>query len=80
MRRQVVRADHALPRLTGRLMPELNVTAVDIGILLAYVLLTRILFGWWFARKTRGEGAESYFWRGARSAGRSSGSPSTSPT
>ncbi|MEM7434249.1 MAG: sodium/solute symporter [Myxococcota bacterium] len=42
-------------------MPDLQVTAWDVGILIGYVVLTRVGFGWYFARKTRGQGAESYF-------------------
>lgn len=42
-------------------MTNLSVTAVDLVVLAGYVIGTRILFGWYFARKTRGEGAESYF-------------------
>lgn len=45
-------------------MPELEVTAVDIGILLAHVVLTRLLFGWYLARRTRGEAPEIYFLAG----------------
>jgi solute:Na+ symporter, SSS family len=48
----------------GRELPQLEVTAVDIAILLGYVVLSRLLFGWYFARKTRGQGAESYFLAG----------------
>jgi len=42
-------------------MPHLEVTAWDLAILIGYVVLTRIAFGWFFARRTRGEGAEGYF-------------------
>lgn len=45
-------------------MPEFEVTTLDITILVAYVVLTRVLFGWYYARKTRGKGAESYFLAG----------------
>ena len=47
-------------------MPELEVTAWDLAILVGYVLLTRIAFGWFFARQTRGEGAEGFFLAGHR--------------
>jgi SSS family solute:Na+ symporter len=47
-------------------MPELQVTAWDLGILIGYVVLTRIAFGWFFARRIRGEGAEGYFLGGHR--------------
>ena len=42
-------------------MPELQISAWDLGILIGYVVLTRIGFGWFFARQTKGEGAEGYF-------------------
>lgn len=45
-------------------MPQFEVATVDIVILLSYVLLTRLLFGWYFAKKTKGKGAESYFLAG----------------
>ena len=45
-------------------MPEFEVTALDIGILLSYVLLSRVFFGWYYARKTKGEGSEGYFLAG----------------
>jgi SSS family solute:Na+ symporter len=47
-------------------MPHLEVTAWDLGILIGYVVLTRVAFGWFFARRTRGEGAEGYFLGGHR--------------
>ena len=47
-------------------MPELQITAWDLGILIGYVVLTRIGFGWFFARQTKGEGAEGYFLGGHR--------------
>lgn len=47
-------------------MPELQVSAWDLAILIAYVVLTRVAFGWFFARRTRGEGAEGYFLAGHR--------------
>ena len=47
-------------------MPQLEVTAWDLAILIGYVVLTRIAFGWFFARRTRGEGAEGYFLAGHR--------------
>ena len=47
-------------------MPRFEGTALDIGVLIAtrYVLGTRIVLGWYVARKTRG-GSEDYFlgWR-----------------
>jgi SSS family solute:Na+ symporter len=42
-------------------MPSLSVSHLDVGILLAYVLGTRLLFGWYIARKRRTEDAEGYF-------------------
>jgi len=42
-------------------MPSLNVTSVDVAILLGYVLGTRLLFGWYLARKRRRGDAEEYF-------------------
>lgn len=45
-------------------MPELEVQAIDVVILLTYVLGTRIVFGWWAARKNRGRGSEEYFLAG----------------
>ena len=47
-------------------MPNLEVTAWDLAILIGYVVLTRVAFGWFFARRTRGEGAEGYFLAGHR--------------
>ena len=47
-------------------MPSLEVTAWDLAILIGYVVLTRVAFGWFFARRTRGEGAEGYFLAGHR--------------
>ena len=47
-------------------MPHLEVTAWDLAILIGYVVLTRVAFGWFFARRTRGEGAEGYFLAGHR--------------
>ncbi len=47
-------------------MPELQITAWDLVILIGYVVLTRIGFGWFFARQTKGEGAEGYFLGGHR--------------
>lgn len=43
---------------------QLSITAVDVAILIGYVIGTRIFFGWYFARKTRGQGSESYFLAG----------------
>lgn len=45
-------------------MPEFEVTTLDIAILLGYVLGTRLILGWWFARKTKEQGAEGYFLAG----------------
>jgi SSS family solute:Na+ symporter len=47
-------------------MPQLEVSAWDLAILIGYVVLTRVAFGWFFARRTRGEGAEGYFLAGHR--------------
>ena len=47
-------------------MPQLEVSAWDLAILVGYVVLTRIAFGWYFARQTRGEGAEGFFLGGHR--------------
>jgi SSS family solute:Na+ symporter len=47
-------------------MPELEVSAWDLAILVGYLVLTRVSFGWFFARRTRGEGAEGYFLAGHR--------------
>lgn len=45
-------------------MPQLNVQTADLLVLVVYVIGTRILFGWYFARKTRGGGSEEYFLAG----------------
>jgi SSS family solute:Na+ symporter len=42
-------------------MPELQVTSLDIAILLGYVLGTRLFFGWYIVRKWKKGGAEEYF-------------------
>jgi len=47
-------------------MPALQVSAWDLAILVGYIVLTRVSFGWFFARRTRGEGAEGYFLAGHR--------------
>jgi SSS family solute:Na+ symporter len=47
-------------------MPQLEVTARDLAILIGYVVVTRVAFGWFFARRTRGEGAEGFFLAGHR--------------
>jgi SSS family solute:Na+ symporter len=47
-------------------MPRLEISAWDLGILIGYVVLTRVAFGWYFARQTRGQGAEGYFLGGHR--------------
>ena len=45
-------------------MPSFAVHPIDLVILLSYVLGTRIVLGWWFARKTKQQGAEGYFLAG----------------
>lgn len=45
-------------------MPHLNVQTADLLVLIVYVIGTRILFGWYFARKMRGGGSEQYFLAG----------------
>lgn len=48
-------------------MPAFDVHPIDIAILLAYVVGTRIVLGWYFARRTfREGGTESYFLAGRR--------------
>lgn len=48
-------------------MPAFDVHPIDIAILLAYVVGTRIVLGWCFARRTfREGGTESYFLAGRR--------------
>lgn len=47
-------------------MPQLEVSAWDLAILVGYVVLTRVAFGWFFARRIRGEGAEGFFLAGHR--------------
>ncbi len=47
-------------------MPELEVSAWDLTILIGYLVFTRVAFGWFFARQTRGEGAEGFFLAGHR--------------
>jgi SSS family solute:Na+ symporter len=42
-------------------MPSLTVTALDLSILFAYVLGSRLIFGWYIARRCRHEDAETYF-------------------
>ena len=42
-------------------MSSFEVTWIDIAILLVYLLGARLVFGWYFARKTRVSGSESYF-------------------
>jgi len=44
----------------------MTVSAWDLAILIGYVVLTRVAFGWYFARRTRGEGAEGFFLGGHR--------------
>ncbi|MCO6436602.1 MAG: sodium/solute symporter [Phycisphaerae bacterium] len=46
-------------------MPTLHVSAVDVWILVVYVIGTRILFSWYFARKTQ-TGSEQYFLAGRK--------------
>lgn len=43
---------------------DIEVTTFDLAVLVGYVIGTRILFGWYFARKTKGKGSESYFLAG----------------
>lgn len=45
-------------------MPSFDVHPIDLLILLSYVLGTRVVLGWWFARKTKQQGAEGYFLAG----------------
>lgn len=47
-------------------MEDFQVTTVDLTLFIGYVLGTRILFGWYFASKTKGKGAESYFLSGRK--------------
>ena len=47
-------------------MPELEISGWDLGILIGYVVITRVAFGWYFARETREEGAEGFFLGGHR--------------
>ena len=42
-------------------MPVLKVTALDLAILIAYVLGSRVIFGWYIARKRRQGDSEAYF-------------------
>jgi SSS family solute:Na+ symporter len=42
-------------------MPVLTVSALDVAILLAYVLGSRLVFGWYIARKRRQGDTEAYF-------------------
>lgn len=46
-------------------MPTFEVTAIDLAVVLVYVIGSRILFGWYFARKTK-QGAEGYFLAGRK--------------
>ncbi len=45
-------------------MPQFDVTTLDITILVGYVVGSRIIFGWYFARKVKEGGSESYFLAG----------------
>lgn len=47
-------------------MPRFHVGAIDLAILIGYVVATRIFFGWWASRKAAGKGAEGYFLAGRR--------------
>ncbi len=47
-------------------MSEFEIATIDIAILVTYVLGTRIVLGWWFARRARQGGAEDYFLAGRR--------------
>ena len=49
-------------------MPDFHVTALDVTILITYVVGTRVVLGWWSARRARGQGAEGYFLAGRRMA------------
>ena len=42
-------------------MPQLQVTALDLTILIVYVIGTRLLFGWYIASRRRQGNAEDYF-------------------
>lgn len=42
-------------------MPPLTVTAIDLAILITYVLGSRLIFGWYIARKHRQGDSEAYF-------------------
>jgi Na+/proline symporter len=42
-------------------MPTLSVSALDLIILIGYVLGSRLIFGWYIARKRRQGDTESYF-------------------
>jgi SSS family solute:Na+ symporter len=48
-------------------MLRFHVGAVDLAILIGYIVATRALFGWWASRRAR-EGAEGYFLAGRRMA------------
>lgn len=45
-------------------MPDFNITWIDVGILFAYVIGTRILFGWYVHKKTKSGDSEEYFLAG----------------
>jgi SSS family solute:Na+ symporter len=45
-------------------MAEFDIHPIDLAILVSYVLGTRVILGWWFARKTKQQGAEGYFLAG----------------
>lgn len=47
-------------------MPNFDIHPLDIAIVLGYVLGTRVVLGWWFARQTREQGAEGYFLAGRK--------------
>lgn len=42
-------------------MPALTVSTIDLAILIAYVLGSRLIFGWYIARKRRQSDTEAYF-------------------
>lgn len=46
-------------------MSEFNISTIDLIVLVVYVIGTRILFGWYYGRKSQ-EGSESYFLAGRR--------------
>ena len=45
-------------------MPSFEVTTLDVALFAVYVVGVRVALGWYFARKTRGGGADRYFLAG----------------